>query len=183
MSLGDLLDISGCDAGQRANRTRDLDAPGDDPLDERADAEANVGWPKSRLPREDVPVPGGDLARPALPSGDLLREIRIDMLPRQDARHVVEGRQARLARDGQEERIVLGVAIGVGDEDVEDHLIEERERVGRRQVPPSGVQESGEGEARDGADLVFPSGRQTVGLREILLVDPVQHPVLAMRRS
>ena len=35
----------------------------------------------------------------------------------------------------------------------------------------------GQGEARDGADLVFPSGRQPVGLREILLVDPVRHPV------
>ena len=54
----------------------------------------------------------------------------------------------------QDQRIVLRMCVGVGDEDVEDHLVEQRQGLSRTDMPP-GAQEAGEVEPGPRAAFVF----------------------------
>ena len=114
-------------------------------------------------------MPGRDPLGCAFLAGDVLGIGLHDMGPGQHGGDIVERGETRRSGDGQDQGIVLGMGVGIGDEDVEDHLVEQSQGISRTDMSPR-AQEAGEVEPGPRAAFVFPARREAVRLREILLM-------------
>ncbi len=123
-------------------------------------------------------MPALDITGTVFPAGGLLCEILVDLLVPlgKGGRNIVEGCEG--ARGHQQHRVVLGVGIRVGGDDVENHLVEHTQAIFGRQISAS-LQEELQAGAGKAAHLVLIGRKDAVCLCEIFLVQPADSTMVA----
>lgn len=138
-------------------------------IDQFLDPEPNLTRIESCVSGDTIPVPPGSITRFAFLPGDFLGVILVHMVPLQHGRNVIQWCQGWSGTHNH--GIILRMRVGVGDQDIENDLVEQFQGIDGRKVVTR-QQETFEVNARPCPPLIFLTGIEPVGLGEVFLMQP-----------